>query len=90
MAADIASDGVADDVIGLALADGPTPEFAAAAAEEFERLLDALQDDELRRVALDRLEGYTNDEIADRLGCARRTVARRLDLIKRVWAAEVE
>jgi DNA-directed RNA polymerase specialized sigma24 family protein len=90
MAADIASDGVADDVIGLALADGPTPEFAAAAAEEFERLLDALQNDELRRVALDRLEGYTNDEIADRLGCARRTVARRLDLIKRVWAVEVE
>jgi DNA-binding CsgD family transcriptional regulator len=35
------------------------------------------------------MEGYTNDEIADRLGCARRTVARRLDLIKKVWEAEV-
>lgn len=78
------------DALAGALADGPSPEFAAAAAEEFERLLGALDDDELRRVALDRMEGYTNDEIAARLGCARRTVARRLDLIKQVWAAEVE
>jgi DNA-directed RNA polymerase specialized sigma24 family protein len=77
-----------DDVLGTVLAAGPTPDFAAAAAEEFRRLLDCLDDDELRRVALDRMEGYTNDEIAGRLGCARRTVARRLDLIKQVWQAE--
>jgi DNA-directed RNA polymerase specialized sigma24 family protein len=78
------------DVLGTALAAGPSPDFAAAAAEEFRRLLDLLDDDQLRRVALDRLEGYTNDEIADRLGCARRTVARRLDLIKQVWQSEVD
>ncbi len=53
----------------------PTPEFAATLTEECRRLLDALDDDALRQVALDRLEGYTNDEIAARLGCARRTVA---------------
>jgi DNA-directed RNA polymerase specialized sigma24 family protein len=82
-------DGSAADVLGAVLAAGPSPDFAAAAAEEFRRLLDALDNDELRRVALDRMEGYTNDEIADRLGCARRTVARRLDLIKKVWEAEV-
>ena len=63
----------------------PTPEFAAQAAEECRRLLDALGDESLRQVALARLEGYTNDEIADRLGCARRTVARRLDLIRKTW-----
>jgi DNA-binding CsgD family transcriptional regulator len=34
------------------------------------------------------MEGYTNDEIATRLGCARRTVARQLDLIRRIWLAE--
>lgn len=76
------------DVLGTVLAAGPTPEFAAAAAEEVRRLLDALDDDELRRVALDRLEGYTRDEIAERLGCARRTVARRIELIKKVWEAQ--
>jgi DNA-binding CsgD family transcriptional regulator len=33
------------------------------------------------------MEGYTNDEIAERLGCARRTVARRLELIRKIWLA---
>jgi DNA-directed RNA polymerase specialized sigma24 family protein len=66
----------------------PTPEFAVMVAEEYDRLLDALQDDGLRQVALDRMEGYTNDEIAERLGCARRTVARRLDLIRKIWMTE--
>ena len=42
----------------------------------------------LRQVALWRMEGYTSDEIAERLGCARRTVARRLDLIRKLWTAE--
>jgi len=63
----------------------PTPEFAAMVAEEFQRLLDALGDDGLRDVAVRRMEGYTCDEIADHLGCARRTVARRLDLIRMTW-----
>ena len=63
----------------------PTPEFAAMVAEQYRRLLDRLGEDSLRQVALWRMEGYTNDEIADRLGCARRTVARRLDLIRKTW-----
>jgi DNA-directed RNA polymerase specialized sigma24 family protein len=63
----------------------PTPEFAAMVAEEYRRLLDGLGDDALRQVAIWRMEGYTNDEVAARLGCARRTVARRLDLIRRTW-----
>ncbi len=70
--------------------EGPTPEFAAMMAEECERLLDSLDDDALRQVALSRMEGYTNDEIADQLGVARRTVARRLDLIRKTWMTFVE
>lgn len=66
----------------------PTPEFAAQVAEEVQRLLDALDDDQLRKIAVDRMEGYTTDEIAERLGCARRTVARRLDLIRKAWESE--
>ncbi len=54
-------------------------------AEAFANLLDGLGDESLRLVALGRLEGYTNDELAARLGCARRTVARRLDLIRQTW-----
>jgi DNA-directed RNA polymerase specialized sigma24 family protein len=70
--------------------DEPTPEFAAMVAEEYERLLGSLEDDGLRLVALSRMEGYTCDEIAAQLGCARRTVARRLDLIRKTWLAHGE
>ncbi len=64
----------------------PTPDFAAMVAEETRILLGRLEDSQLRQIALDRMEGYTNEEIAERLGCARRTVARRLDLIRQIWS----
>jgi RNA polymerase sigma factor (sigma-70 family) len=63
----------------------PTPEFVAEFAEEYRRLFEALRDEELRRIAVWKLEGHTVDEIAARLGCARRTVARRLELIRTLW-----
>jgi DNA-directed RNA polymerase specialized sigma24 family protein len=62
----------------------PTPEFAAQVAEEFRLLLDRLGNEELCSVAIWKMEGYTNDEIADRLKCATRTVERKLFLIRRV------
>jgi DNA-directed RNA polymerase specialized sigma24 family protein len=67
----------------------PTPEFAAMVAEEYRRLLEALGDEELRRLAAWKLEGYSDAEIAARLGCALRTVARRMKLIRTVWGAEL-
>jgi RNA polymerase sigma factor (sigma-70 family) len=60
----------------------PTPELAAQLAEEFQRLLARLAGDDLRAVAVWKLEGYTNAEIAARLGCAEVTVERRLRLIR--------
>jgi DNA-directed RNA polymerase specialized sigma24 family protein len=54
-------------------------------AEEYRRLFEALRDEELRRIAVWKLEGYSLDEIAGQLGCARRTVARRLELIRTLW-----
>ena len=63
----------------------PTPAFAAELAEEYRRLFEALRDKDLQRIAAWRLEGHTVDEIAARLGCARRTVARRLELIRTLW-----
>jgi DNA-directed RNA polymerase specialized sigma24 family protein len=75
---------------GLAGFDGlagpaPEPEFAVAMAEECRRLLDDLGDATLRQVALLKLEGYTSEEIAARLGCALRTVANKLKLIRLRW-----
>ncbi len=70
-----------DGIAGL----GPTPEVAAALAEGHSRMFDALRDESLRRVARMRLEGYSVAEVAQRLGCNRRTVTRKLDLIRLTW-----
>jgi DNA-directed RNA polymerase specialized sigma24 family protein len=56
-------------------------------AEECRRLLGRL-DDDLRALALLKMEGYTNEEIASRLGRSRATVERKLRLIRRAWEAE--
>jgi RNA polymerase sigma factor (sigma-70 family) len=66
----------------------PTPEIAAQAAEECRRLLDRLGDDDLRTVALWRMEGYTLEEIAAKLGCVPRTVQRKLQAIRDLWCQE--
>ena len=63
----------------------PTPEFAAELAEDLERRLGALDNDALRQIALWKMEGYQNEEIAENLGCVSRTVERKLQLIRRLW-----
>jgi DNA-directed RNA polymerase specialized sigma24 family protein len=66
----------------------PSPEFAVMVAEECQMLLDSLRDDSLRQIALMRMEGYNNDEIAQRLDCGLRTITRKIDLIRRCWLGE--
>jgi DNA-directed RNA polymerase specialized sigma24 family protein len=76
-----------DEEAGLAEVIGrePTPEFAAQVAEECERRLEALGDPVLRDVALAKMEGHSNAEIARRLGCIERTVERKLRTIRNLW-----
>ena len=64
----------------------PTPEFAAMLEEQYRRLLEVLPEPSLRDVARLRLEGCTGEEIAARLGCNRRTITRKLELIRRTWS----
>ena len=66
----------------------PTPAFAAQVAEECLRLIERLDSPELRVVALRKVEGYDNEEIAAQLGCGLRTVERRLRLIRSIWEQE--
>ena len=68
----------------------PTPELAASVAENCRRMLDQLQDETLRQVALWTLEGYRTEEIADTLGCVRRTVERKLERIREIWERTAE
>jgi RNA polymerase sigma factor (sigma-70 family) len=64
---------------------GPSPAEAVVLNEALERRLEALADPELRRIALSRLEGYTNREIADQFDCTERSIERRLERIRSKW-----
>lgn len=71
--------------------EGPsaTPDFVAELAEESKRQLAKLDDEVLQRVARLKMEGYTNDEIAEKLGTTTRTVERKLQRIRELWADEL-
>jgi DNA-directed RNA polymerase specialized sigma24 family protein len=70
------------------LANSPGPETLNIWAAEYDRLLNRLGDDTLRQIAELRVQGHTIDEIAEKLGMARRTVHRKLHLIRKILGAE--
>lgn len=74
------SSGTLDYVAG----DIPSPEFIAMHRETIEKLLSVL-DDGLREIALSRLDGCTNHEIAAQIRRSVPTVERRLRLIRQKW-----
>jgi DNA-directed RNA polymerase specialized sigma24 family protein len=65
--------------------DGPTPAEAALLNEALERRFQMLNDPDLRQIALWKLEGHTNAEIAAQLDCTLRTVERKLERIRAYW-----
>jgi DNA-directed RNA polymerase specialized sigma24 family protein len=85
---DSADSSGAESPIDQVIGHEPTPEFAAQVAEEFRRLLGKLGDGEMRQIAIWKMEGYTNAEIAARIDYAIPTVERRLRLIRKTWESE--
>src|SRR5262249_10244549 len=75
-----------EDLIGR----GPDPEVVAVMVEECQRLLGLLTDPTLNTIALRKMEGFTNVEIAAELGVVCRSVERKLNLIRRMWKAETD
>ena len=71
------------------LGDAATPEVLAIAVEEYQRLMRVLDDDRLRTIAQCKLEGHQNEDIAERLGLACRSIERKLQRIRQVWEAEL-
>jgi RNA polymerase sigma factor (sigma-70 family) len=65
---------------------GPSPAEAALLNEALEWRLESLADSELRQIALWRLEGYSNREIAEQLECTERSVERKLERIRSKWS----
>jgi RNA polymerase sigma factor (sigma-70 family) len=73
-----------DELIDLAdVAQDPAAVFMMK--ENCAYLLGLLKREEIKMVALLKIEGFTNEEIADQLGCTRRSVQRRLNLIRETW-----
>ena len=73
----------------LLAAPEPTPEQVALVADECRRLLEVSEDDKLRALALAKMDGYTNEEIAKRTKCAVPTIERKLSRIRKIWLKEM-
>lgn len=71
------------------LAREPTPEDLALLEEGFLQMLRILPTDEDRSIALWKVEGYTNQEIAEKSGRSLRSVERRLSIMRDVCEREV-
>jgi DNA-directed RNA polymerase specialized sigma24 family protein len=71
-------------------ASGPLPDQVAIMADECRALLESLHDPELEQVALWKLDGLTDDEVAGQLGYSRRTIQRMLHLIRITWEGYLE
>ena len=65
--------------------ESPRPEFVAQLTEEYQRLFDQLPDADLRTIATLKMEGYTIDEMSEKLGRAPATIERKLKVIRAVW-----
>jgi len=74
-----------DSGIGNILGREPTPELAVGFAENCKEMIDSLEDETLQKIVLLTLEGYRTPEIAEKLGCVRRTVERKLQIIREKW-----
>ena len=68
----------------------PSPEFSLQVAEELDRLLARIADSTLQTVAVLKMEGYTNAEIALRQDCTVRTIERKLRLIREILEDDAE
>lgn len=61
-----------------------SPEELVMFAEQLEQLMSALSEEERRMVEL-KLQDYSSEEIASRLGCSERTVRRLLQRVRERW-----
>ena len=72
--------------IGGVTGDAAAPDLHAELAEACNGLLNDLADDQLRQIAVMRMDGYLVDEIAEKMELSKRAVERRLQLIRRTWS----
>jgi RNA polymerase sigma factor (sigma-70 family) len=78
-----------DEALIQVIGDEPTPEMVLMMTESFERLLSHLGDGQLREIAVGKMEGFSNAELAIRFDCSERTIERRLHLIRETCQQEL-
>ncbi len=65
--------------------DEMTPAIVAELEELSRTLLEELDNDVLRKIALLRMAGHSNAETAKKLSLSERTIERKLQIIRKVW-----
>lgn len=70
------------------LDDKQLPAMSLKLAGTCAELLEQLGDDSMRQIAMMRLEGFSNEEIANKLDVSLATVKRKLKRVRETWAAE--
>ena len=68
----------------------PTPEMLVALEEQNRHLLALLPDNIFRQIAVSRLQGDSNEEIASQLQLSVRSVERKLNRIREYWQREFD
>jgi DNA-directed RNA polymerase specialized sigma24 family protein len=76
--------------IGGVTGDSNPADIQAELAEACDVLLDQLDDEQLKQIAVMRMDGFLVDEIASRLELSKRAVERRLQLIRRTWTEQAD
>lgn len=76
--------------VAKACEDELSVEFAEAFSDFIDRAIRTLRDARLREIALMRMEGFTNLEIAKKLEVSERTIERKLERVRSMWADEFQ
>ena len=71
------------------IGDEPSPDMVVMMQESIEQLFSLLGGGQLRDLAVAKLEGYSNAELARRFECSERTIERRLHLIREKFQQEL-
>lgn len=68
----------------------PTADFAAEVSDTLDEMLAELPQEDLREIALLKLEGFQNQEIAEKLGVVPKTIQRKLRRIEAKWQPRID
>lgn len=86
--ADLAHSIIHETLTNLACS-GPKPEVRIVLADSLDHLLSLLTDEEMREIAVSKLQGLSNEEVAEKIQRSVPTVERRLRLIRDAWRQEL-